>query len=286
MTGPGGMRAAANFAQGISNTVQGTGAILSRLAGGSWWDQLRPASYRGVPFAVLGGTARFGRRNAIHQYPNRDTVWVEDLGRAARRIGMTAFLVGDDAIAQRERLIGACEMPGDGELIHPTLGRLRVSLLEISSEERWDQGRVFSLSLSFVEGGKRVFPNAAISTGDGVASAADAADGAANADFATRALAALNEGAAVAGEATATAAAWTAKAARIGNDASNLYFLVGSLPGSYGRYAGNRNGIASTSALPAPGISVQSLLANGTILRSAVGAASTNLSSMASGLGL
>ncbi len=280
------MRAAANVAQGINNTVQGVQSVLGRLAGGSWWDQLRPASWRGVPFGVFGGTARFGRRNAIHQYPNRDTVWVEDLGRTARRISMTAFLVGDDAIAQRERLLAACESPGDGELIHPTLGRLTVSLIDIASEERWDQGRVFAVSLAFVEGGKRVFPNAAISTGSTVSSAADAADSAASADFSTRALAALNQGAAVVGEATSVAAAWTAKAQRIGNDASNLYFLVGSLPGSYGRYSGTRTGVVSAPALPAPGITLQSLLANGTILKSAVATAGSNLSSSASGLGL
>jgi prophage DNA circulation protein len=40
--------------------------------------QLQPASYRGIPFGVFGGQARFGRRNALHEYPFRDVPWVED----------------------------------------------------------------------------------------------------------------------------------------------------------------------------------------------------------------
>lgn len=275
MTILGNARGAANVAQGISNTVQGTQSALGRLTGGTFWEQLRPASYRGVPFAVLGGQARFGRRNAVHEYPFRDDVWVEDLGRATRRISLTAFLVGDDVIAQRERLIAACEKPGTGELIHPTLGRLTVSLFEVSAEERWDQGRVFAIGMSFVEGGQRIFPSVKQSTGDGVTSAAATADASAAADFATRALTALQQGAAVVGQAASTAASWAAKAQRAANDASNLYYLMTSLPGQFGRF-GSRKGI--TGSTPADSsATVQSLIANGTVLRQAVSNAGSSL---------
>src|SRR4051812_33537247 len=114
----------------------------------SFFEQLRDASFRGIPFGVFSSEARFGRRNAVHEYPYRDTVWVEDLGRAARRISLIGFLVGDDVIAQREQLIAACETEGDGELIHPTLGHLTDSLMSLSTEERWERGRVFELRMT------------------------------------------------------------------------------------------------------------------------------------------
>ncbi|MBE8595340.1 DNA circularization N-terminal domain-containing protein [Xenorhabdus sp. BG5] len=66
-------------------------AISSLLGTGSgsswkWAEHLRPASFRGVPFAVISGESVFGRRQAVHEYPYRDTAWIEDLGRATRRI--------------------------------------------------------------------------------------------------------------------------------------------------------------------------------------------------------
>ncbi|REF28617.1 prophage DNA circulation protein [Xenorhabdus cabanillasii] len=59
---------------------------LSSLLGGSdsswqWAEHLHPASFRGVPFAVISGESVFGRRQAVHEYPYRDTAWIEDLGR-------------------------------------------------------------------------------------------------------------------------------------------------------------------------------------------------------------
>ena len=160
-------------AQSFANTVSSGQNVTNRLASdlgggaaagsGSWLSKLRPASFRGVSFKVLEGQLRFGRRSVVHEYPFRDTVWVEDLGKAARRIAFTGFIVGDDVIAQRDKLMKACEEVGaveGGELVHPTLGRMTVSLVDgVSCVEHWDRGRVFELGFSFVEQGKRIFPN-------------------------------------------------------------------------------------------------------------------------------
>ncbi|EKN4897377.1 DNA circularization N-terminal domain-containing protein, partial [Yersinia enterocolitica] len=34
-----------------------------------WSEHLHPASFRGVPFAVMTAEGVFGRRQAIHEYP-------------------------------------------------------------------------------------------------------------------------------------------------------------------------------------------------------------------------
>lgn len=274
-----------------ANTVARVGAdlgVVNAAAAASWFGQLRPASFRGVPFGVLGSSGKFGRRNAVHEYPFQGTVWVEDMGRAARHIGVFGFLVGDDAIAQRERLIAAVETSGPGELIHPTLGRLRVSTIDFSSDERWDQGRVFQVSFTFIEAGERVFPTVATSTGDAVAAACKSADAAASGDFASSVGTALKQGAVVAAQAASTAAAWGRQAQRLANDATNLYNMVGTLQGSFGRYA-KSGGIgkfaAGKGAGAASATTIPKLIALGSVARVSVSRAITKLTSTGSGLG-
>lgn len=157
----------------------------------SWANRLQRASWRGVPFGVVVVGGRFGRRQAVHTYPWRDTIWVEDLGRAGRRITLVGFLVenslvygGGDVLQQQERMIAAAESAGPGTLIHPTLGELTVSLaepLEITTSR--DQGLSFELRFVFLEAGKRVFPSAAASTQDQTNNAAATVDTAVVGDF-------------------------------------------------------------------------------------------------------
>jgi prophage DNA circulation protein len=209
---------------------------------GSYWAQLRPASYRGVPFGVFGGQARFGRRNALHEYPFRDTPWVEDLGRSSRRITVTGFLVGDDVIAQRERLITACEKPGDGELIHPTLGRLKVSLMEVSTAEHWEQARVFEINFSFVEQGERQFPDAVVTPTDAISSAASTVSAAAGDTHAEQITKVIKQR--VIPQVSVVTAIWTVAATAAGKNATSLINLAASLQGNYGRLLGQSSGIS------------------------------------------
>jgi hypothetical protein len=80
---------------------------------------LAPASFRGVQFAVTQTDFIGGRRQALHQYPGKDTPWAEDMGRAARRFRLRGFVLdgsvklGGSSIAmQRSQLIAACEKKG------------------------------------------------------------------------------------------------------------------------------------------------------------------------------
>jgi len=249
----------------------------------NWFQQLRPASYRGLGFGVLTGDGKFGRRNAVHEYPYRDTPWVEDLGRSARRIIMQGFIVGDDVISQRDRMIAAVESPESAELVHPTFGRLKVALIDFGCHERWDNGRYFELNFSFIEAGERVFPAATSSTSDAVKNAADGADAAASQDFATRAYAALKKGAIAARQAATMANMLVRKIQRVVNDATNLYNTVGSLPGQFGRFFGSRR--QSKAAKAQTGITNAVGVAAGVAVLIAAGSASrVNVSSAGAAL--
>jgi prophage DNA circulation protein len=259
----------------------------------SWMQQLRRASYGGVPFGVRDGELRVGRRNAVHTYPFKDDVWVEDLGRSARRIMLTGFLVengvygGGAVIDQREQLVAVCESAGPSTLVHPTLGSLQVSLLDSAFRERWDQGRVFEVVFTFIEGGQREFPSADLSTPDQVVGMCDAADVAASSDFASGAVSALAGGAAVVNAAVSSASSFAAQAQGLVSDATNLMHTVATLPGSYGRFFGaGLKGI--TGGLPyAAGIpsTVQGLIAAGSAARGAVTSACASLTAAAGALG-
>jgi prophage DNA circulation protein len=146
---------------------------------------LRPASFRGVPFQVDASELEVGRRVEVHEYPQRDKPHAEDLGRLARGINVDGFVVGADYLAQAKRLSDALEEAGPGALVHPWLGDMMVSL-------RGDPVRVMfntqlgyaRISMSFVEAGELVFPVAGSSTPSVTRLAASELEAAAVTDFA------------------------------------------------------------------------------------------------------
>jgi prophage DNA circulation protein len=124
-----------------------------------WTLALQTASWQKLTFFVTETTPTEGRRLVVHEYPLRDTPWVEDLGRANQIIPMQGYLVGDDVIAQRDKFKLACSKSGQGTLVHPSLGTITDAVLVSASfSERVEEGRMISLDLSFIRSGKVVYP--------------------------------------------------------------------------------------------------------------------------------
>lgn len=126
--------------------------------------QLRPGSFRGVPFETQSTTASVGRRVQVHEFPQRDTPYVEDMGRKAREITFTAFVIGVDYITRMQKLIEAIEQPGSGVLIHPWLGKMDVTPQSVSKVKFTSALRMASVELSFVESGEKKYPESGIDT--------------------------------------------------------------------------------------------------------------------------
>lgn len=130
-----------------------------------WRSRLRDASFRGVAFSVEDDESTFGRRVQVHEYPNRDKPFTEDLGRATRRLTINAYLIGDDYASQRDRLIGAIETAGPGTLVHPQYGEMQGSIdgqVRVSHSNA--EGRMCRVSFQFVESGELSFPTAGAAT--------------------------------------------------------------------------------------------------------------------------
>lgn len=209
----------------------------------SFFSSLQPASWRGIPFGVTASAIRVGRRNAIHEYPYRDDVWVEDLGRQGRRIQITGFLLenaaygGGAVIAQRAQMIQACETPGDDDLVHPSLGRIKVSLLEFEASESMDKGGAFGLRFTFIQAGQQQFPTSRVATQQQTQLSVAASYAASAQDFLAQ-VSGLMASPAVVGEIQRTVAGLQTSVAAIAGRATSLISMVANLPGPLGRYVG------------------------------------------------
>ncbi|SAL20770.1 hypothetical protein AWB70_01066 [Caballeronia cordobensis] len=140
----------------------------------AWKDKLQPATFRGVPFEVESDDGSFGRRTQVHEYPQRDKPYAEDLGRATRELNVTAFLIGADYLDARDKLLEALETAGPGTLVHPWYGELKVSLKDPARvSHSIANGGMCTVQLSFVEAGELAFPSAGNSLGAKSLEAAD-----------------------------------------------------------------------------------------------------------------
>lgn len=139
----------------------------------AWRDELRPASFRGVPFHVRASDVQEGRRWVVHEFPSRNQPLAEDLGLGAGVYAFEAFVLGEDYFDARDALREACLDETAGELVHPYLGRLSVVCRGIRIREEVDRGRMARFQLEFTDSGEELPLEEA--TEDLVEDAADAA---------------------------------------------------------------------------------------------------------------
>lgn len=117
-----------------------------------WRDRKQGASFRGVPFWLDTDSVNVGRRTQLHEFPQRDQPFVEDLGRRTREYKFTGFVVGDDCLSQRDRLLTALDTPGPGELVHPWFGRLTVTAGDCEVSHARNEMGVVRFSMVFIDG--------------------------------------------------------------------------------------------------------------------------------------
>lgn len=149
----------------------------------AWRDELRPGSFRGVPFLIESHEASDGRRLAVHEFPLREGPSVQDLGGKARRYSLELFVLGPEYFAARDALKAALGQPGPGTLVHPYLGTMRVHVDEASLRESAREGGLARFRVAFVEAGDAPRPDVAPDTAASVRARADSALTAVASDF-------------------------------------------------------------------------------------------------------
>ncbi|MGE1090050.1 DNA circularization protein [Pseudomonas zeae] len=148
----------------------------------NWRDRLLPASFRGVGFWIDQAKTPVGRKGQLHEYPQRDLPYFEDLGQQAKTHDITAFIIGADCLEQRDKLLKALEA-GNGELVHPWLGRLQVKVGECDMTHTRQDGGLVTFSLKFYPDRPLPFPTATVSTQKVLLAKADTLLGSAVARF-------------------------------------------------------------------------------------------------------
>ena len=130
----------------------------------TWRDKLLPASFRGISFLIPQASVPVGMKGQLHEFPQRDTPYFEQLGKQSQVHKMTAWVIGDDCFERRDKLIEALNTPGGGELVHPWLGKMQVKVGECEMSHDRVGGGMVSFDLTFYPDAPLKTPAARVNT--------------------------------------------------------------------------------------------------------------------------
>ncbi|MDF0604639.1 DNA circularization N-terminal domain-containing protein [Neisseriaceae bacterium TC5R-5] len=99
------------------------------LFAGSAAGTLVDARFRGVRFDCLRSVDSAQRDHALHEYPYVQGADVEDLGRKARKVSLSAIFWGADYQQRLRQFVAALDESGPGELVHPVFGSMQQAQL-------------------------------------------------------------------------------------------------------------------------------------------------------------
>jgi len=119
----------------------------------NWLKTLWRTSYKGAAFWVETDTESGARRIVIHEFPMRDTPFLEDLGERYRAFTVTAYVASDRADTEAASLMSVCAARGPGVVVLPTQGPVLVRCLEFSRTHAKDKFGYVAHSLKFVREG-------------------------------------------------------------------------------------------------------------------------------------
>lgn len=116
-----------------------------------WIDELLTATFRGVPFKVRGTDLELARMRATHKFPgSRRRSTIEYLGEENETFTVDGYLIGDDYLEQRARIVEACRRPGKGGmLVLPTFAPRPAFCDSLRVRETTDEGGMARLEFVF-----------------------------------------------------------------------------------------------------------------------------------------
>ena len=124
----------------------------------------KKAAFRGAEFFIRDTGTSFGRRNVVHQYPKKDDLYVEDLGSDSDEFTIEGYVVQNSENDQnyfneRNVLIEALKKEGPGQLWHPFLGIMNVSLIgKAEMTESFREGGIARFSMKFIRSEEKAAP--------------------------------------------------------------------------------------------------------------------------------
>lgn len=149
----------------------------------SWLDNLRPASFRGVPFFIETSKRTLGRRVVVHEFPNRDTPYTQDMGRISDSFDIDGHVLGNDYDVAKKKLEQVFNKSGPGELVHPYYGLMLVQVGAVEFSESTKEGAILYFTATFKEAGSNEFPKSINDKASILGEAADKAIADAKSEF-------------------------------------------------------------------------------------------------------
>lgn len=140
-----------------------------------WRDNLQTASIGSAELFVSDVRTSGGRRVVVTELPARDKPVNEDMGRAAWRYQVTAFVIGDEYMKARDNVMDVLSSEGPHDFVHPFQGTKSVVLdgaVEVSESD--SEGGWARLSFALVESGEPDGLRVYVSSAAALAAAADA----------------------------------------------------------------------------------------------------------------
>ena len=139
----------------------------------TWRDQMLPASFRGIDFLIPQASVPVGMKVQLHEFPQRDEPFAEQLGKQAQVHRLVCWIIGDDCFERRDKFMEAVQTPGAGELVHPWLGRMQVKAGEAELTHDFKQGGMAAFAVTFYPDIPLKFPAAKVNTQQQVVKASD-----------------------------------------------------------------------------------------------------------------
>ncbi|VVM37862.1 hypothetical protein PS619_00125 [Pseudomonas fluorescens] len=139
----------------------------------TWRDQMLPASFRGISFLIPQASVPVGMKVQLHEFPQRDEPYAEQMGKQAQVHRLVCWIIGDDCFERRDKFMEAVQTPGAGELVHPWLGRLQVKAGEAELTHDFKQGGLAAFAVTFYPDIPLKFPTAKVNTQQQVVKASD-----------------------------------------------------------------------------------------------------------------
>ncbi|MFL1477450.1 DNA circularization protein [Pseudomonas grimontii] len=143
------------------------------MAERTWRDELLPASFRGISFLIPQASVPVGMKGQLHEFPQRDDPYFEQLGKQSQVHRLTIWIIGDDCFERRDKFLEAIQTPGAGELVHPWLGRMQVKAGEAELTHDYQQGGMVSMLVTFYPDRPLKFPVARVNTQQQVVKASE-----------------------------------------------------------------------------------------------------------------
>ena len=110
-------------------------------------------TFKGLKVRIASGDVSGGRKKVAHQFPNRDTSAIEDMGGKPREFQLNIIVSGTagmDYFAYRDKLLASLESKGSGVLEHPLYGRIEdVECLSWSLSENFGEFGRSTVSANF-----------------------------------------------------------------------------------------------------------------------------------------